>query len=630
MNAKWTMKYLLMFVVAIGVHEGIAMCDELPPTLSSGRVIIYNPLQMDETFSRGQLCKEQVFSPNKINMWTINSAISGGFQWTREKLYFRQEFRGGEQAYDCAGRQAFASTWFSIDRTDPEIFLYFVEDGGCYPSPVWPTWGAFDENMESVSAWLDGQPFENGSEVTAEGLHDLLVQAEDTVGHQSQISVSFIIDDTDPVLTVAGVQDGEFYPVDVVATFSATDTNPVETYAILDENDYVSGTLISEEGEHEFLAVATDCAGNQDAFAASFVIDKTPPLIVVEGVEDGGVYGSPVTPVVRVSDEYLDQVVVELDGEAFSSGTEVSEEGTHLLWVYASDLAGNESNASVEFEIRLHTRPPFGFAVCAFRDVLIENNAGVKGFDTATGQMTYGGDVAAHGDVSMLNNAHVMGDVVAGGDVELRHNADTYGNLYLAGSLTLRNNAEVHGEVTELGVAPEPCECGYDVNYVLAYRSEHNDNAILESDTDIAPYLENGSLHVAKNKHVTLPGGIYYFQSVELENNAELSLEPGAAVELYIEQEFVAKNNADVSNDPYRAEDLLIVLGTDAEQGEELHIENNADLGLMLYAPRADLVYSNNVDLYGGIVVRDFHEENNGHVMVYEELTSDPPPLVCE
>ncbi|HUU01184.1 MAG TPA: collagen-binding domain-containing protein, partial [Myxococcota bacterium] len=336
------------------------------------------------------------------------------------------------------------------------------------------------------------------------------------------------------------------------------------------------------------------------------------------------------TPVIEVSDDYLDEVRITLDGADFTSGTEVIADGGHLLLVQATDLAGSESIQSVAFEIRTGTRPPFHFGVCAFGNVTMLNHAEIMGFDTATGQITDGGDVAAHGGVSLVNNSRLSGEVVAGGNVTLSHNADIYGDVYLAGSVSLAHNSAIHGTVFELDTAPAPCECGYDLDRVLEFRSTHNDNSVLAADPAIAPYLEDGSLHVAHNKQVALPSGVFFFDSIVLENHAGLSLASGAVVELYVAHELIVANNADLSNNPYRAGDLLVVLGTDADAGEELDIRNNVDLGILLYAPRADLVYSNNADLYGGLVIRDLTAENHGQIMVYDSLSTSPPPLVCE
>ena len=61
----------------------------------------------------------------------------------------------------------------------------------------------------------------------------------------------------------------------------------------------------------------------------------------------------PVTPVISVSDDTDPNptVVVTLNGEEFTSGTEVSKVGEYELEVTAIDASGNEAEVKVNFEI---------------------------------------------------------------------------------------------------------------------------------------------------------------------------------------------------------------------------------------------------------------------------------------
>ncbi len=122
---------------------------------------------------------------------------------------------------------------------------------------MWPTFWAYDENLACVQAELDGAPFENGSQVDAEGQHFLHVVAEDLVGHQSTLESVFIVDGTPPVLGVSGVDDGAFYDSQVVITCSAEDDNTVDVFALLDQQAYESGTPVTVDGPHEIVVFAT-------------------------------------------------------------------------------------------------------------------------------------------------------------------------------------------------------------------------------------------------------------------------------------------------------------------------------------------------------------------------------------
>ncbi|NBD96048.1 MAG: hypothetical protein GVY11_06210, partial [Gammaproteobacteria bacterium] len=108
------------------------------------------------------------------------------------------------------------------------------------------------------------------------------------------------------------------------------------------------------EGALELAVRGEDEWGNQTEIGpVEFIVDRTAPTITVSGVEDGQVGNEPVTPVILVKDAHDVETEIELDGAPFESGTEVSAEGVHQLWIGAEDAAGNASETQMEFEIDL-------------------------------------------------------------------------------------------------------------------------------------------------------------------------------------------------------------------------------------------------------------------------------------
>jgi len=77
-------------------------------------------------------------------------------------------------------------------------------------------------------------------------------------------------------------------------------------------------------------------------------------VIDLTGVTEGQVIVSPdtVTPVFEVSDETDPDpiLIATLNGEAFTSGTEVSEVGEYELVVTAIDASSNETEVAVNFK----------------------------------------------------------------------------------------------------------------------------------------------------------------------------------------------------------------------------------------------------------------------------------------
>ena len=127
--------------------------------------------------------------------------------------------------------------------------------------------------------------------------------------------------------------------------------------------------------------------------------DTDPPVIrIVESgtdLTDGRLFNRAATPVLQVTDASAVTVNATLDGAAFTSGTAVSGEGTHLLSVTATDAAGNSASLAVGFEI--DTTPP------AFVSVSPENDA-----VTASAQVTLEGRVTGASAVTVDGQAAAL------------------------------------------------------------------------------------------------------------------------------------------------------------------------------------------------------------------------------
>lgn len=215
---------------------------------------------------------------------------------------------------DQAGNRT--AVTFTIDKVPPVV--YGVANNGYYNTSRRIT---FTEGTGT----LNGQPFANGSMVSAEGAYTLVVT--DQAGNVT--TVAFTIDKTAPV--VSGVVSGKAYNAPVTVTFS-------DGTATLNGTAFASGTTVSAEGS--YTLIVRDKAGN--TATVQFVIDKTAP--VVTGVKNNTTY----THGVSIS---FNEGTAALNGKVFANGTEVSQNGSYTLVV--TDAAGNST--TVAFTIKIDT-----------------------------------------------------------------------------------------------------------------------------------------------------------------------------------------------------------------------------------------------------------------------------------
>jgi hypothetical protein len=133
--------------------------------------------------------------------------------------------------------------------------------------------------------------------------------------------------------------------VDMPSGTHDEDTGPSSVVATID-------TKAMHDGPLSVQLTATDHTGNYARNVRMFTVDNTAPTVTVTGVMDNGVYPDTVRPVVTVADANPDTLVLTLDGQPYSSGTDVGAQGSHRLTYTAKDKAGNQTGPTdVNFTI---------------------------------------------------------------------------------------------------------------------------------------------------------------------------------------------------------------------------------------------------------------------------------------
>ncbi|MDW0115343.1 S-layer homology domain-containing protein [Sporosarcina thermotolerans] len=156
---------------------------------------------------------------------------------------------------------------------------------------------------------------------SGDGTKTVYMKLTDLAGNESVFSDTIVLDTVAPV--VSGVVEGGKYNSEVTITFN-------EGTATLNVEAFDSGNVVRDEGD--YTIVVTDAAGN--VTTVHFSIDKTAPT--VSGVTNSSIYNSNVT--IRFEDNRAG-VSATLNGVAFVSGTEVTEDGVYTLII--TDAYGN-------------------------------------------------------------------------------------------------------------------------------------------------------------------------------------------------------------------------------------------------------------------------------------------------
>jgi YD repeat-containing protein len=209
-----------------------------------------------------------------------------------------------------------------------------------------------DIGIASATDIFDVQISNNAPDSCPMGITEVVWSAVDVNGNETtNIQKINIIDTTPPILTVpdditiSATGERTEYQIDGVM---ATDLVDQDVSIISDAPDtYPLGETI-------VTFIATDNSGNSVSDTVKVnVVDDTPPVINVLGINNGEDYTDTVTPIISIKDNEsgINQSSITLDGEVYNSGTEINVKGEHILVVSATDNTGNVSEENIKFSI---------------------------------------------------------------------------------------------------------------------------------------------------------------------------------------------------------------------------------------------------------------------------------------
>ena len=240
-------------------------------------------------------------------------------------------------ARDACGNIRRVCRSVTLDSQKPVISINGAQDGQYLRGPVVLTFTAVDDHLDTVTATLDGQPFESGGSVSTEGPHVLVVRAVDRAGNEDVVQRAFTIDSVPPVLTVQAPVSGHVTQesqVELVA--SIVEANVVASVKaggqdlVRGEDGLWRRMMTLSEGANRFVVTALDAAGNSDAASVTVLRDSTPPRLLVTSPSEGARIGGQSVKV-RGTATDTTPVMLTLNGTPVSVAADGSFEVDHPL-----------------------------------------------------------------------------------------------------------------------------------------------------------------------------------------------------------------------------------------------------------------------------------------------------------
>ncbi|MBM7618438.1 hypothetical protein JOC95_000280 [Bacillus tianshenii] len=267
-------------------------------------------------------------------------------------------------ARDKAGNETVLEIGFTLDTTRPLLEITGIIEGFFNENMV-PVIKYADIHLDDSKSYirLDGKPFTSGTALTEERDYVLEVVATDLANNVSKRTIHFTIDKTAPSISFQDPISDKYFTEDVIPEFLIDSLSPYDIIALtLNGNPYEIGDPITEEGKHVLYFEIKDKAGNIKQLSVEFMIDKTPPKVLVDGVKEKGIYYDPVTVSLQLENPNDKILSVMINGELFEGDVEdidgnkvirstFSDIKAYEIIVEAMDEAGNVERFVLPFEI---------------------------------------------------------------------------------------------------------------------------------------------------------------------------------------------------------------------------------------------------------------------------------------
>ncbi len=238
-------------------------------------------------------------------------------------------------------------------------------------------------------------------------------------------------------------------------------------------------------------------------------------------------------------------------------------------------------------------------ALFALESLVLHNSARIDWYNYRSGDapLKTGTRSTSRGAIVMHNSSYINGDVVvgAGGDPgDVIDGSGTYAGSAYAQSVS----HETPAVSVPAGLVSSPSGNAIDRNQTISTSGKYS------------------KIDLGKSEILTINGRVelYITGNVTLGNSAEIRVNEGCSLVLYVDGN-VAGNNSSKFNNKTRDAKCLKLLGTGS--CSQITLNNSGDMYAIVYAPSADLVVHNSATVRGSVTVRAC-ELKNSAVMYYD------------
>ncbi len=277
-------------------------------------------------------------------------------------------------AYDRSGKMTESSSVsFQIDNNAPVMTIYGLQTGAYVSDNLTFNVSASDTFLMDVmfsvdgGAWIDINTVWQTS-LLLDGGHLVSFRARDQAGHDIQQTMTLIVDNTDPVITINTPSVDEFIESAYTFRMSAVDQVGVDRVYINVFNNSFLATFSTSSGYYEFTtdtslkvdgtytctATAYDLSGRSTESAViDFRVDNNAPVLRVVYPLPGAFLEDFVDVLVNSTDVFLNRTEYNVDGTGWVDvmvplNTSIFGDGDHTITIRSVDDAGHITITAVD------------------------------------------------------------------------------------------------------------------------------------------------------------------------------------------------------------------------------------------------------------------------------------------
>ncbi|MEA3558354.1 MAG: Ig-like domain-containing protein, partial [Candidatus Thermoplasmatota archaeon] len=268
---------------------------------------------------------------------------------------------------------------FYVDNNDPSLDISSPIDeeiiGGDHTISIQSS----DTYLNSVKYKIDQTGWENftGSDpfwsvvyntsTLTDGRHTLTVRAVDNMSHETEQTIGFIVDNTNPTCSMVSPFGNQFIEGVHIFKVSAADSVGIDrvTLDIFSDTvqtslnkqtgyyEYSINTLTATDGTYQMVASAYDLSGKlTNSTTLRFRVDNNAPVMSVNNIQTGDYVESILSFNLSVQDAFLQDTDYSIDGGGWVDigtywNTTALLDGSHSITFRARDQAGHTTTQSI-------------------------------------------------------------------------------------------------------------------------------------------------------------------------------------------------------------------------------------------------------------------------------------------